>query len=307
VTGHAPLAMKALNVILSVSLIPLTFVLGRRLGGRRVGLVAAALMTVFPQVIVFSTQILKDIAITFLLLISTLGWVGFVRRPRWIQLAIAVLPAIPLIALRAYMFLFWSLGVSVGLFVWSARERKPLVALVLGSAIAAAGISAAVRYSALRYLSVDLMVSSLSAVGVARGSLFEGVYYRSLADVLAFYPIGFMRFLLTPLPWRVELPTLAEGLGSIIRYALLPFAAFGLAQLWRLRRLQVLPIVITSFLSISLFAIAFRGGGPRHMTQLYPYFFVFAAAGLPRFPHWPLPMALGLGAFLIAAIVVSPG
>ena len=31
---------------------------------------------------------------------------------------------------------------------------------------------------------------------------------------------------------------------------------------------------------------------------------VLAAAGLPRFRHWPLPVALGLGGFLIVALAV---
>jgi hypothetical protein len=307
VAGHAPLLVKSLNVLVSASLIPLTFLLGRGLAGARAGLIAALLMTLSPPIIFWSVQILKDVLITFLLLTSALAWLAFVRRPRVTHLLAAVLPAALLVPLRAYMFFFWTIGVAFGLILWAAYCRRWFVALILAVAVAGSGIWAAIEYSALGFWNLDLMIATLSAIGGVPSSIFGQVEYRSLGDILAFYPLGFIRFLLTPLPWRVELLNLPDAFGSLIRYALLPFATIGLVHLWRRQRIAIFPIVVCGFLAISLYAVAFRGGGIRHMTQLYPYFFLLAAVGLPRFPHWPLPLALGFGGFLVAALATSPG
>ncbi len=305
VVGHLPLFVKAVNVLLSASLVPLTFLLGRRLAGKRVGLTAAMFMAVWPPILFWSAQMLKDALIAFLLLSAVLGWVGFVRRPRLVALVMAVLPAIPLLFLRTYMFLFWAISLAAGFFVWARERGQKLVAMVLALAVAAGGIWGALQYSALRFGDLDVWVSKISAVGTMEGSVFSGVFYRSIGDLLAFYPLGFIRFLLTPLPWKADPLYWPEAVGSVLRYILLPFAPFGLLYLLRKERSAVFPILVIGFLAVSIYATAFRGGGPRHMTQLYPYLFVAAAAGFGRFPSWPLPVAVGWIAFLGAVAALG--
>lgn len=302
--GRAPLVVQSLNVLLSASLVPLTFLLGRDLAGRRAGLTAALLMTAWPPTIYWSVQLLKDVTIAFLLLVSALSWVKFARRPRFVLLISAVVPAAPLIFLRTYMFLFWTFGVAAGLFVLARARGRSLLVVLAAVAVVLAGVYGALEYSALRFRNIEVWVAKLSAVGTMQGSLFTGVFYRSLGDVVAFYPIGFARFLLTPLPWKADLLFWPEAIGSLLRYALLPFAAAGLLRLLRRERVAVAPILMMGFLAVSLYAAAFRGGGPRHMTQLYPYFFVFAAVGREHFRDWPLVVAAGGIGFLGAALLL---
>jgi len=302
--GRAPLVMQSLNLLLSASLVPLTFVLGRCLAGRRAGLTAALLMAVWPPTIYWSVQLLKDVSIAFLLLVSALSWVQFARRPRGLLLLLAVVLAAPLILLRTYMFLFWTFGVAAGLFALARSRGRSLVAIIAALVVVVVGVYGALEYSALRFRNVEVWVAKLSAVGTMQGSLTTGVFYRSLGDVLAFYPLGFARFLLTPLPWKADLLFWPEAIGSLLRYALLPFAAAGLLQLWRRERVAVIPILVMGFLAVSLYAAAFRGGGPRHMTQLYPYFFVFAALGREHFRDWPLVVAAGGVGFLGVVLLI---
>ncbi len=303
--GRAPLVATALNVLLSTSLVPLTFLLGRRLAGREVGLLAALFMAIWPPIIYWSVQLLKDAPIAFLLLTAALSWVAFVHRPRLIHLALAVVAAVPLVFLRTYMFLFWMIALAAGLYVWMRGRRRSFLALVLAAVVVAVGVHGVLEYSAYRLQGIEAWVPKLSAAStVTPGSLFGQVFYRSLGDVLAFYPLGVLRFLLTPLPWKADLLFWPDAVGSVLRYALLPFAGYGLVHIVRRERVAVFPILAVGFLAVSLYAAAFRGGGPRHMTQLYPYFFVFAAAGLRRFHHWPLPVAMvWIGLFAAGGVV----
>jgi hypothetical protein len=298
--GHVPLVVCVLNVLLSTSLVPMTFVLGRRLGGAPVGLTAAGLVAIWPPLVLWSTQLLKDTTIVFLLLAASLAWTSFAARPRPLLVLGAVLPVLPLIFIRTYMFLFWMVGLAIGLAALALSRRKPVVALLVAIAVLGGGVLGAFEYSALRFRSVDVWLGRINAAGTGslEGSLFEDVRYRSLRDLCIFFPLGITRFVLTPIPWKTDLIYLHEALGAVFRYALLPFAVFGWAVLWPKKRLAMCPILVTLGLAAALYAAAFRGGGPRHLTQFYPIFLICAAAGLPRFPHWPLPLALGLGGFL---------
>jgi hypothetical protein len=303
VVGHAPLFMKMLIALLSTLLISLSYKLGALLENRRAGLWAAWMMAIWPPVILWSTQILKDIPITFLLLLSVLGWVVYARKPNLWRLVLVVVPAMPLVFLRNYMFLFWMISVGVGLLRLAIVKRKPLT-IFLMIAMIGGGLWAATTYSPLRDRSADVWTMKLSAVGATQNSVFAGTIYRSPADLVRFLPFGVARFILTPLPWKVDFAYhWPEAIGSVFRYALLPFALIGLMHLSRRQKTALLPILICAVMTISLYAVAFRGGGSRHMTQLYPYFFVFAASGLPRFPHWPMSLLVLAALFLSVAFL----
>jgi len=304
--GHAPMVVRVLNVLLSASLVPLTFLLGRRLADARAGMIAAALVALWPPLILWSTQLLKDTMIVFLLLVAVLAWTSFAVRPRLSTIAMAILPALPLVFVRTYMFLFWTIGLAIGLAAAALGRRKPMLAAMLAVLVLAAGIFGALEYSALRFRNVDIWLGRVNAAGKGgEGSVFEDVSYRSFKDLLLFFPLGLLRFILTPIPWKTGGVYIHEALGSVCRYALMPFAIVGFAALWRSKRLMLSPIVIALGLAAALYAAAFRGGGPRHLTQFYPYFLICAAVGLPRFRHWPLPLAMGAFGFLAVGGLLS--
>jgi hypothetical protein len=306
VVGHVPLLIKTVNVLLSTGLIPLTFLAGYQLAGRRVGLTAAFLLTLWPPAVYWSVQILKDVVIAFLLLLATVSWIAFARRPRLSALAMALAPTLPLSFLRMYIFGFWMVGVTAGLLAIAVRSRRLLPVAVLLALIAAGGWWVASPGGALWFQRQQNWVAKLSSIPGGAGSVFEGVTFEKPRDVVTFLPLGFARFLVTPLPWKAGFHV-PEVAGVILRYALLPFAAVGLLHLFAVKRQAVIPIVVCGTLTLLLYAAAFRGGIPRHWIQFYPYFLVFAAAGLPRWRNWPLPMAVGGTAFIILGAAITLG
>jgi 4-amino-4-deoxy-L-arabinose transferase-like glycosyltransferase len=72
VFGHNPLAPKALNVFLGVATVVAVYALAARLFDRRVGLVAAALLALFPSQIFFSTLVMSEVFFAALLTIVVL-------------------------------------------------------------------------------------------------------------------------------------------------------------------------------------------------------------------------------------------
>ncbi len=325
VVGHVPLFPKMVNVLLGVAMVPLTFLLtrgvssseargmagrgadrGSALAGGGPALIAALLMAVWPPLVFWSVQLIKDTLIAFLLLVGVLGWMAFARRPRLLPLAVAVVPALPLAFLRAYLCVFWMIGVTAGLVLLAVGRRRPMLAVV--SMLVAGGVAwwASGDYLGLRGRDLSFFIGKLSAIGTGPGSMFEGVVYRTPRDLVTFLPLGIARFFLSPLPWKLgALRDSPEATGSILRYFMLPFAAVGLVHLIRREKAAVIPIVLCGALTIALYALAFRGGIPRHLVQFYPYLFAWAAIGSSRFRGWPLPMAVGCWAFMTLFLAVS--
>jgi 4-amino-4-deoxy-L-arabinose transferase-like glycosyltransferase len=58
--GYSPLSAEPLNLFCYVAILCLVFTLGREVGGRRVGLVAAGAVALWPTFLLHTTQLLKD-------------------------------------------------------------------------------------------------------------------------------------------------------------------------------------------------------------------------------------------------------
>jgi 4-amino-4-deoxy-L-arabinose transferase-like glycosyltransferase len=84
--GNSTLSAEPLNGLCYVSILSLVMLLGRELGGRRVGLLAAGIVALWPTLLLHTTQLLKDPlfiagALAFLLIVTT--WLT--RSYSWVQ------------------------------------------------------------------------------------------------------------------------------------------------------------------------------------------------------------------------------
>ena len=84
--GNSTLSAEPLNGLCYVSILSLVMLLGRELGGRRVGLLAAGVVALWPTFLLHTTQFLKDplfiaAALAFILIVTT--WLT--RRYSWVR------------------------------------------------------------------------------------------------------------------------------------------------------------------------------------------------------------------------------
>lgn len=95
VFGHNVLAPKALNVFLGAATVLAVFVLAARLFDRRVGVVAAALLALFPSQVIFSTLVMTEVlfaALLTLVVLLVIFWtLGDERPPAYKLLLLGLL------------------------------------------------------------------------------------------------------------------------------------------------------------------------------------------------------------------------
>ena len=98
VGGHDEASARLLSVLLSTATIPIVGLIGRELGGRRVGLLAAALFALMPVQIYFAQETRTFALLIFFLAAALLGSIRFARaaaegRKGWGPLALYALAA----------------------------------------------------------------------------------------------------------------------------------------------------------------------------------------------------------------------
>ncbi|MFH1486923.1 MAG: glycosyltransferase family 39 protein, partial [Chloroflexota bacterium] len=127
ISGNSELSTRFLSVFWGVLTVPLGVVIGRRLGGKEVGLLAALFITVSPGLVFYSRMIRMYSLVTFLALLSLYLFWRAIRGGRlyWVAYFLITLAAlyahyytVSLVAAQAVFFLIW---------LWRRQDRSNLL------------------------------------------------------------------------------------------------------------------------------------------------------------------------------------
>lgn len=88
---NSDFAMKMLSVIFGSLLIFPTFLLGKKVFDKKIGLIAASLVAIIPIMISYSTYIMTEIPFTFFLMVSMLFFVNYSEQDRKNHLLLSIL------------------------------------------------------------------------------------------------------------------------------------------------------------------------------------------------------------------------
>lgn len=132
--GYGPLTVEPFNLLCYLSVIGLTLALGQEIGNARIGQLAAAIVALWPTLLLHSLQLLKDtlfIAAALTLVLCVTTWLTRTYGPRRAIVTLAItLVAISLLLFVRSSFAIVILGVVVlGFVLLVVRqlvERRPL-------------------------------------------------------------------------------------------------------------------------------------------------------------------------------------
>lgn len=255
----------------------------------RVARLAAYLVALFPAMIVWSAQALKDGLIVFLLVLTMLCVIRLQKRYSFLYTALLIFSLFGILSLRFYIFYIAAIAVTGSFLIGTSDKlqetvRRLAVFVIVGAALAYVG--------ALRTASTDLeQYGSLEAVQRSRLDLARSADsgYGQELDVsttegaVVALPIGFTYLMLAPFPWQIG--SLRQALAtpeSIVWWCLIPFLCIGLWYTIRMRWREAMPILIfTAMLTIAYSVFqANVGTAYRQRTQIQVFLFIFIAVGL---------------------------
>jgi 4-amino-4-deoxy-L-arabinose transferase-like glycosyltransferase len=147
VFGHRFGAVRLAHCLAGALSIVLVYHIGRRCFGETVGMLAAALLTVYPTALLYSTELLSEPLATFWLLAFILACLWFAERPTWSRGALAglllgwCLLSRPNYVLMVPLTIFWAF--------WQFRGQ--VRALAMSLAIPAVALLALVPWTVRNY------------------------------------------------------------------------------------------------------------------------------------------------------------
>ena len=286
VMGYTPLFMAAINCVVGVITVSLSYKIAQRLTGEESAFRVAWLVALYPSLVLWSSMNLRDIWVILASLLLTLSLLEY-RDGHLLKSLLACAAGLLGIHLfRGYLLPLVSIGMLFGFTVMASRSKNYLKVLLYVTPFLGLG---ALFFLWPRIQGGLLAESVIADVSSKRGNLAEGngAYYtdtkfNSLADVIRFLPIGVTYFLLAPFPWMIsslrQLFTLPE---SLFWYWLLTKIPRGVVSLSRkspnsllMLSAQILVLVIPySLVSSNM------GTGYRHRALILPFMLIFAVEG----------------------------
>jgi hypothetical protein len=284
VFGAFPIVPKLVNALVGALTVPLAYEVALRVSRREaVALRAATWSAVFPSLVLWSSQNIRDVWIVLLIVFICREALRLHERASvWTALRLGA--AVLLIGqFRAYILFAVTLPILVSFVV---RGRAHLLRnAVLGMLVAAVVIyadRAAGQDRRLRFVDLEALQEMRHYTSVGGSAYQEAVDISTPGRALAFLPKGLAFFLFAPYPWTIrnvrQLVALPE---MLVFYALIPSMVRGVRELLRDRSPGALMLLLIT-LSLTLgYALgeANAGAAYRHRSQVLVFLLIFAAAG----------------------------
>ena len=264
------------------------FRITRELHGRESARSAAILTSFFPSVMLWSTLLIRDSLVIFIM-VWLISLVMDLRREfSVIKLSALFGLMLALGTLRQYLFII--VGVCAVLSFLIGKAGKTGRSVVVGM-VAIVAMFGAVKYAGFGLWELEraslhelaLQRQFNSSVVDAAGSFRPEVDISEPVAALTYLPIGMFYFLGSPFPWQALSTTQFMALPDVLLwYLLLPPIFFGLVHISR-HRFRDASMVILCITAVTVLYSLVEGNVGiifRHRAQVIVPFMVFAGVGL---------------------------
>lgn len=289
ITGKNLLAGQAFCAVIGAATAPLVFFCSRMVyNNLRVAKIAAYSIAVFPSFIIWSSQLMKDGLVIFLLVCTMILTMRLSEKFHPLTLGLLILCLFGVLSLRFYIFYMVVVAV-VGSFVVGLSKSNTsilfrlLLTAVLGVVLTYFGPGERMSAQLTTFGNLERMQMSRSDLAKRANSGFnEESDISTVEGALAALPIGFSYLMLAPFPWAAENLRQAITIPEVIIWWMcIPFILFGLVYTIKHRSRVALPILIFSLLLTIAYSL-FQGNvgtAYRQRTQIQVFFFIFIAVG----------------------------
>lgn len=288
-TGRSLLVAQSFCAVVGAATAPMVYFCAQKIfQNQRVAKVAALSIAFFPSFILWSSLLMKDGLIIFLL-ISTMTMVLQLQKKFSLQaILVLIFSMFAIISLRFYIFYMLAAAVA-GSFVVGfsssaqAMVRNLIVVIFIGLSLTYLGVLRNASSEIDKFGNLEAVQRSRQDLAQSAESGFgEDIDVSTTGGAIAALPIGFTYLMLAPFPWQVsnfrQAITLPEVL---VWWALIPLIIYGVSYTLKNRLREAMPILMFS-LMLSLAYSLFQGNvgtAYRQRTQIQVFLFIFAAVG----------------------------
>jgi hypothetical protein len=289
VLGTSLFAAQTLCAVVGAATAPLVYFLANKIFlNKRVSQVSALAVAFFPSFIIWSSQLMKDGLIIFLLVLAILMVMRLQEKFSYASLIILILSLFGILSLRFYIFYMVALAVTGSFLIGvtgsgQSMLRRSALLVIVGLGLtyfgvinnASSDIENFGRLERLQSSRLDLAQSAESGYG-------EEIDVSTTEGAISAIPIGFAYLMLAPFPWQMSSLRQAITLPEVLLWwAMIPLMVAGIWYAVRNRLRSAFPILFFS-LMLTLAYSVFQGNvgtAYRQRTQIQVFLFIFIAVG----------------------------
>jgi hypothetical protein len=282
-------AAQSFCAVFGAATAPMVYFCAHRIyGNLRVARLSAIAIAFFPSFIIWSSQLMKDGLIIFLLVLAMTMVLELQKSLRYGSLIVLSLSLFSIMSLRFYIF-YMALIAVVGSFVVGTASsnaavfRRLAVLILLGLSLTYLGVIRNASSDFAEYSDLErLQRSRMDLARSAQSGFNEDLDVSTTSGAISAVPIGLAYLMLAPFPWQAanlrQAITVPEVL---IWWSSIPLIIFGAWYTIKNRLRPALPILVFSGMLTLAYSI-FQGNvgtAYRQRTQIQVFLFVFVAVG----------------------------
>lgn len=255
---------------------------------KRAAKTAAIAIAFFPSFIIWSSQLMKDGLIIFLLVLAMTMVLQLQEKFNYVALLLLIFSMFGIFSLRFYIFYMVAIAVAGSFIIGLTSSiqsiiRRSLVLVLMGLGFTYLGVIRNASDDFERYGNLERVQSSrLDLQQSAESGYGADVDVSTTEGAISALPIGFTYLMFAPFPWEVSNFRQAITLPEVLLWwAMIPLMIAGLIYAVRHRLRSSIPILIFSLMLTLAYSI-FQGNvgtAYRQRTQIQVFLFIFIAVG----------------------------
>ncbi len=288
ICGHSLLAAQSFCSVIGAATAPAVYFCAEKIfNNLRVAKIAAILTAFFPAFILWSSQLLKDGLIIFLLVIAMIMVLQLQKKLSYPAILILLFCLFGILSLRFYIFFMVVAAVAGSLIVGlgtsvQAIIRNIIIIVTLGVGLTYLGVIRTAETDFNRYINLEQVQRSRADLASHGSGFAEDLDVSTMQGAIFAVPIGFSYLMFAPFPWDVKNFRQASILPEVfLWWAMIPFLISGLWFALKNRLRKAMPILIFSLMLTLSYSI-FQGNvgtAYRQRTQIQVFLFIFIAVG----------------------------
>lgn len=289
VFGKNILAAQTFCAVFGAATAPLVYFCSEKIfQNKRVSKFAAVSVAVFPAFVIWSSQLLKDGLIIFLLVLAMTMVLQLQERFNYAAVVLVVLSLGAIISLRFYIFYMVAIAVAGSFIIGTANTmqsvaRRSVVLVLMGVSLTYLGVIRNASTDLEKYGDLgQIQNSRMDLARSAESGFGEDTDVSTTEGALTAIPIGFLYLMLAPFPWQATNLRQAITLPEVFAWwAMIPLMISGIWYSLRFKLRKAFPVMIFSLMLTIAYSIFLGNVGTayRQRTQIQVFLFIFIGVG----------------------------
>ena len=297
--GRSVLLAQSLSILFGIGSVFLGWLVAKKLWDKSIAIKVAWSIALFPTLISYSVLTMREVYITFFLLLAIYGIVNWFKLNNFKSIFFVLLGFIAAtffhgaLIIGLFVFLFIVMLDSFKIAYKSLKKYRInpriILLIIISSIILGLFLTNKIKLPYIQTFEKSINPSFLRNTIINLKVKGEAAYPEwtkvdSNIELIYKIPLRSVYFIFSPFPWDVKKPSHLLGVLDSFLYMILVYLIFrNIKVIWNDPALRIILIILISYIIIFGVGVSNFGSGIRHRSKFVIEFILLAAPLIPRF------------------------